>query len=214
MVRPRHRGNRLLRRPGISADPRARALAATLVVTPRAHSEVRTPLLPRHCLARPSSICLLLMSHCIARPSSICLLPMSLGCLHLRVPFYLLLVSHCIARPSICLLPMLPDVRVSALCLPRAYCLSLSLFLPFRCHAVLPLLSPGIVLVDEPCFLYVFIYLVDSCRLIARHCFRSACRLLSTHRASLFGLVVTAGAEGRKGYQTRWRVRRIKGWAR
>jgi hypothetical protein len=99
MVRPRHRGNRLLHLPGISADPRARALAATLVVTPRAHSEGRTPLLPpRHRVAQPSSICflcssfhcaspfyLLPMSHCIARPSSICLLLMSLGCLHLRI---------------------------------------------------------------------------------------------------------------------------------
>jgi len=39
---------------------------------------------------------------------------------------------------------------------------------------------------DEPCFLYVFIYVIDSFSVIARHCFCSAFRHLSTHRASLF----------------------------
>jgi hypothetical protein len=110
MVRPRRRGNRLLHLPGISAEPHARALAVTLVVTPRAHSGIRS------CVARRSSICflcssscpprlrvpfyLLLMSHCVARHSSIRLLHMSLGLFVLRVvPLSVSYVRHSIARP-------------------------------------------------------------------------------------------------------------------
>ena len=71
MVRPRHRGNRLLHLPGISADPRARALAATLVVTPRAHSEGRTPLLPLVIVLRSRHLSVPYVRHSIARPLSI-----------------------------------------------------------------------------------------------------------------------------------------------
>jgi hypothetical protein len=127
MVRPRHRGNRLLHLPGISADPRARALATTLAVTPQAHSEkppllflvivlrgvhlyfsvfvilLRVPFLSPTCeslycasfiYSPPSYVTRIV---CLARPSSICFLCSSFHC---ASPFYLLLVSHCIARPS------------------------------------------------------------------------------------------------------------------
>jgi hypothetical protein len=118
MVRPRRRGNRRLRLPGLSVNPvsGARALAATLAVTPQALSEVRPALFlvivlrglhlsvsyvrhPADCTCA-SSFYLLLVSHCLTRPSSICLLLMSLGLFVLRVVYLPVpYVRHPVARP-------------------------------------------------------------------------------------------------------------------
>jgi hypothetical protein len=70
MVRTRCWGDRLLRSPGLSADPVAAcALAATLEVTPRADSRAPPRPRPRHRLARHPSFSY--VRHSIARPLSI-----------------------------------------------------------------------------------------------------------------------------------------------
>jgi hypothetical protein len=179
MVRPRRRGNRHLRLPGLSANPvsGARVLAATLAVTPRALSEVRVALFlvivlyclhlsvfyvrhPADCTCA-SSFYLLLVSHCLTRPSSICLLLISHGLfvlrvVHLSVPY----IRHPVTRP------FLSPTHTS-----------------FVLHA--------------PFYLLLVSYCVA--------------RPLSVCLARTSVLLYTTGAEGRKGYQTRWQAGRIKG---
>jgi hypothetical protein len=65
MVRFRCRDNHLLYLPGISAEPRIYALAVTLVVTLRAHSEVHPP--PRH-RVRVVHLSVSYVRHSIVRP--------------------------------------------------------------------------------------------------------------------------------------------------
>jgi hypothetical protein len=110
----------------------------------------------------------------------------------LRVPFYLLRVSHCIARRSSILLPS-PVTRLFVL---RVVHLSVSYV---RHHVARPFLSPT----RTSSVLRVPFYL-----LLVSHC---VARPLSVCLARTSVLLYTAGAEGRNGYQTRWRAGRIKG---
>jgi hypothetical protein len=107
----------------------------------------------------------------------------------LRAPFYLLLVSHCVARPSsICPLHMSLGLFVL-----RVVHLPVSVFVILL---RVPFLSPTC----ESLHCASFIYLPPS----------YVTRIVCLARTSV--LLYTAGAEGRKGDQTRWRAGRIKGW--
>jgi hypothetical protein len=69
MVRPRHRGNRLLHLPGISADPRARACGYSGSNPASALRRSHPSSSPRHRVAQPSSICFLCSSFHCASPT-------------------------------------------------------------------------------------------------------------------------------------------------
>src|SRR3978361_1017126 len=66
MVRPRRRGNRRLYLPGITSTPRLQRTRACGYSGSNPASALRSspPPLPRHCVARPSSICFLCSSSC------------------------------------------------------------------------------------------------------------------------------------------------------
>jgi hypothetical protein len=164
MVRPRRRGSRRLHPPGLSANPRLRRTRACGYSGSNPASALRSSPrpLPRHCVARRSSICFLCSSfHCAS-------------------PFYLLRVSHCVARPSSIRLRL-----VSLGCLSCASFIYLSPCSSFCC------VSP--------------FYL-----LLVSHCITRRSSICLSCALSVFGS--TAGAEGRKGDQTRWRAGRVKGW--
>src|SRR3978361_810302 len=66
MVRPRRRGNRRLYLPGITSTPRLQRTRACGYSGSNPASALRSSPrpLPRHCVARPSSICFLCSSSC------------------------------------------------------------------------------------------------------------------------------------------------------
>jgi hypothetical protein len=121
MDRPHRQDNRLLSPLGLSTNPvfRTCVFAATLEVTPWAHSGVRTPPRPylHHCLLCHSFICFLCSSF------------------HYVSPFYLLLVSDRITCPF----SISPPSYVTRLFL--LHVIHISIF--YVCHSVArPCLSP------------------------------------------------------------------------
>jgi hypothetical protein len=177
MVHPRRRGSRLLHLPGISVDPRARALAATLVVTPPAHSEVR-PVLFLVIMLRRHHLSVSYVRHPVARPflSPTC---ESLHC-----------ASFIYSPPS----------HVTRIVCRASFIYLFPMFVILSLALARPLLSPT----RTSSVLRVPFYL-----LLVSHC---VARPLSVCLARTSVLLYTAGAEGRIGYQTRWRAGRIKGW--
>jgi hypothetical protein len=162
MVRPRHRGNRLLHLPKISADPRARACGYS-------GSNPASALRSSPSFASSSSCC----------AAIIYLSPMFV--IPLRVPF---LSPTC--ESSYCA----SFIYSSPSCVTRLFVLRVvHLSVPYVRHSLARPLS------------------------ISYSCVMS-CASFTCLSCVSFCLVVTAGAEGRKGCQTRWRAGRIKGWAR
>jgi hypothetical protein len=137
MVRPRRRGNRHLRLPGLSANPRLQRTRACGYSGSNPASALRSSPrpLPRHCVARPSSICFLCSSSCR---------------LYLRVLF-LSPTCESLSYASFIYLP--PSYVTRIVCLARRS----SICLRVRHSVARPFLSPTCESLHCASFIYLFV---------------------------------------------------------
>jgi hypothetical protein len=200
MVRPHHRGNRLLHLPGLSADPRPQRTRACGYSGSNPASAPRSP---------PSSS---FSSFCCA--AVIYLFPMFV--IVLRVPFLSPTYESLHCASFIYSLPS----SVTRLFILRAVHLSVSnvrhsLTRPFLSPTCESLYCASFVCLSCASFIYLFPMFVIHLRVpFLSPTLASCLRVRYLLSCVPFCLMVTAGAEGRKGCQTRWRAGRIKGWAR
>jgi hypothetical protein len=192
MVRPHHRGNRLLHLPGLSADPRPQRTRACGYSGSNPASALRSP---------PSS----------SSSSSCCAAVIYLFPMFVIVSRVLFLSPTCESLSYASFIYLPPSYVTRIVCLARRS--SICPLCSSSCCASLSISYVRVIVlrvVHLSVSVFVILLRVPFYLLLVSHCIaRRSSICLSCALSVLWSI---AGAEGRKGYQTRWRVGRIKGW--